>query len=91
MKPFNEWKIIFNTNDLYFTSNTEYFYTNFTRLADWRSKSLSSVARVSLSLRASAAPKLEHVPIEHVVVGKSLPMEKVSEQLTKVATKRDES
>ena len=46
---------------------------------------LPGVARVGLGLRAAAAAELEHVPVEHVVVGEALPVEQVPEQLPQVA------
>jgi len=42
------------------------------------------VAWVCFCLRASAPTKLEHVPVEDVVVGEALPVEQVSEQLPQV-------
>merc|ERR1719282_654603 len=42
------------------------------------------VAWVCFCLRASASTKLEHVPVEDVVVGETLPMKQVSEQLPQV-------
>ena len=45
------------------------------------------VSGVSLSLWSTAATKLEHVPVKDVVVGETLTMEQVSEQLAKVTGK----
>ena len=45
------------------------------------------VSGVGLSLGTAAATKLEHVPVEDVVVGETLTMEQVSEQLAKVTAK----
>lgn len=45
------------------------------------------VSGVGLSLGTTAATKLEHVPVEDVVVGETLTMEQVSEQLAKVTGK----
>ena len=44
--------------------------------------SLSRVSLVSLGFCAPASSELEHVPVEHVVVGESLPVEQITEQLT---------
>ena len=47
--------------------------------------SLSGVSGVRpLRLRAPAPPKLEHVPVEDVVVGEPLAVEQVPEQLPQV-------
>ena len=45
------------------------------------------VSGVCLSLGTTAATKLEHVPVKDVVVGETLTMEQVSEQLAKVTGK----
>ena len=45
------------------------------------------VSGVCLSLRTTAPTELEHVPVKDVVVGETLTMEQVSEQLAKVTGK----
>ena len=45
------------------------------------------VSGVCLSLGSTASTKLEHVPVKDVVVGETLTMEQVSEQLAKVTGK----
>ena len=52
---------------------------------------LPGVARVGLGLRAAAAAELEHVPVEHVVIGEALPVEQVPEQLPQVAGREGRS
>ena len=45
------------------------------------------ISGVGLSLGSAAASKLEHVPVKDVVVGETLAMEQIPEQLAKVTGK----